>query len=202
MKIFLIRHGETTSDVDNLFGGDYDDHLTEKGIEQSKELAKKLVGCGIQIIFSSSRIRAKETANILKSHLNCYIEIVDDIRERNNYGILTGMNRDEAQAKYMELVERLKNYRDTIESAESYDDFEYRVQKGFQYIANLSYNTVAIVTHGGPIRCLMRSILNVGELSSDLADCAVIEIKKDGSDFRVVGMDGFVCMMRNCFSKI
>lgn len=186
MKIYLIRHGETTSDVDNLFGGDYDDHLTEKGIEQSRELAKKLASCDIQIIFSSSRIRAKETSDILKKHLGCDVEIVNDIRERNHYGVLTGVNKDEAKIKYPELVEQLKDYRNTIEGAEDYDDFASRVQKGFQYIANSKYDTVAIVTHGGPIRCLLRSVLGVGELANDLADCAVIEVEKDDSGFRVV----------------
>ena len=33
MKIYLIRHGETTSDIEDRFGGDYDDHLTSHGVE-------------------------------------------------------------------------------------------------------------------------------------------------------------------------
>jgi broad specificity phosphatase PhoE len=35
MIIYLIRHGESTSDIDNLYGGDYDDHLTENGKAQA-----------------------------------------------------------------------------------------------------------------------------------------------------------------------
>jgi len=95
MKIFIIRHGETTSDIDNLYGGDYDDHLTEKGVQQAEELAQKLVNYGIQIIFSSSRIRARETSDILKCVLKVDVEVVDDIRERNGYGILTGVSKDD-----------------------------------------------------------------------------------------------------------
>ena len=51
MKIFLIRHGETTSDVEDRYGGDYDDHLTEKGEQQSEELAEILKDKNIQVIF-------------------------------------------------------------------------------------------------------------------------------------------------------
>ena len=32
MRICIMRHGETTSDVENRYGGDLDDHLTAKGI--------------------------------------------------------------------------------------------------------------------------------------------------------------------------
>ena len=42
MKIYLIRHGETTGDIENRYGGDFEDHLSEKGTKQSHELAKKL----------------------------------------------------------------------------------------------------------------------------------------------------------------
>ena len=41
MKIYLIRHGETTGDVEDRYGGDYDDCLSKTGEKQVKELAKK-----------------------------------------------------------------------------------------------------------------------------------------------------------------
>jgi broad specificity phosphatase PhoE len=50
MKIFLIRHGETTGDIEDRFGGDYDDHLTEKGRAQSQELAKGLPEADIRMM--------------------------------------------------------------------------------------------------------------------------------------------------------
>ena len=54
----MIRHGESIGDVEERYGGDYDDHLTEKGRQQAKELAEKLGEKGIQLIYSSPRIRA------------------------------------------------------------------------------------------------------------------------------------------------
>jgi len=190
MRIFIIRHGETTSDIDNLYGGDYDDHLTEKGVKQAEELAQKLANHGIQIIFSSSRIRARETSDILKRTLNIDVEVVDEIRERNGYGILTGTSKDEAKVNHPELVEQLKDYRNAIEGAEDYNSFTERVAKGFEHISNSKYDTVAVVTHGGPIRCLFRSVLKFGELSDKLADCAVIELEKNGLNFKVVKTEG------------
>jgi broad specificity phosphatase PhoE len=47
MNIYLVRHGESESDVRGLFGGDYDDALTEKGRRQAQEYAPELAGKGV-----------------------------------------------------------------------------------------------------------------------------------------------------------
>jgi broad specificity phosphatase PhoE len=190
MKIYLIRHGESTSDVENRYGGKYNDHLTEKGINQSKELAKKLTDKKIQIIFSSPYLRAKEMAEILKKDLNCDLQIIDNIRERNHYGILSGMEKDEAKTKYPKLAEELKDYKNAITGAEDYETFKKRIIKTFQKITNSKYNKIAIITHGGPIRCLFREFFKLGEFKDDLADCAIIEIEKENNNFKINKMDG------------
>lgn len=189
MKIFLIRHGETTSDVENKYGGDYDDHLTEKGIAQAKELAEKIANSGIEIIFSSPRIRAKETSEILKDNLNCKLEIISDLRERNAYGILTGMNKEEAKVRYPEHVDLLGDHRNTIEGAETYEHLLERVSAIFENIADSSFKTVAIVSHGGFIRCLFRDVLKFGELK-EMSDCAFVELEKDVSELKIINMNG------------
>ena len=102
MKIYLIRHGETTGDIENRYGGDYDDHLSATGKVQCEGLVQKLKNKNIEIIYHSPRIRAKETAEILNKSLKVNIEPVTDLRERNNYGVLTGLVKTEAKAKHPE----------------------------------------------------------------------------------------------------
>ena len=41
MQIYLIRHGQTTGDVEDRYGGDYDDRLTDLGKQQSQNLASE-----------------------------------------------------------------------------------------------------------------------------------------------------------------
>ena len=55
MKIYIIRHGQTTGDVEDRYGGAYDDELTDKGKTQAQELASKLSDSGIKILFCSDR---------------------------------------------------------------------------------------------------------------------------------------------------
>lgn len=123
MKIYLIRHGQTTGDVNGLYGGTFDDYLSQKGINQVKKLAPKLKGRAIEIIYSSPYLRAKETADILAKTLKIPIEIKDDLRERNVYGFMSGKSKKEMKAKHPNQVEILQDYRQAIHDAEEYEDF-------------------------------------------------------------------------------
>lgn len=189
MKIFFIRHGETTGDVENRYGGAYDDHLSEKGREQSKRVALTLKPKGVEKIFASTLFRAQETARAIAAETGASIEPRDAIKERDQYGILTGMKKDEAKATHPELVEAVKDRLNTLDGAESYEDMSRRVMKGFDDILNSGYKTVAVVTHGGPLRVLFRDYLKWGELK-EIGDCSFVEFEVCGKDFSYLSSEG------------
>jgi broad specificity phosphatase PhoE len=191
MKIYIIRHGQTTGDVENLYGGDYDDHLTDLGIKQATDMASEVKDFGIEIIFASPKIRAQETAKILQKELNVEIKTIDGLRERNQNGILTGMNRDEAKLKYPKMVEELKDYRNTIEGAEDYEKFTERVINAFAEVSNTNYKTVAVVTHGGPIRRILGHILKI-EKKHDIEDCAWLEVDYSDGKASIIKTKGVI----------
>jgi broad specificity phosphatase PhoE len=179
MKIYLIRHGQTTGDIEDRYGGAYDDELSDQGIIQANKLANKLSNSGIQILFCSPLIRAQQTAKILKSKLYCDIKTIKDLKERDKNGILTGMTRKEAEIKYPKLVEKLKDYRNQISGAESQEDFVKRIKKAFIKItSNTDYSTIGIVTHGGPIWAVFRDIMNNSGVIN-VADCGYMVLKKE-----------------------
>jgi probable phosphoglycerate mutase len=173
MKIYLIRHGETTGDLEDRYGGSYDDHLTDTGKEQLRLTASNLVGKGIEKIFSSPLIRAKESSEIIAEKIGVPIEYVNDIQERN-YGVLTGLTKEEAQEKYPEVVELHKDPKNTDPEGEGYDDFNERVLEAFQSVSRKDYKIVAIVSHGGPIKVLFRSLGN--ELTRNIGDGEIFEL--------------------------
>jgi broad specificity phosphatase PhoE len=190
MKIYLIRHGETTGDVEDRYGGDYDDHLTDKGKQQVKELSKKLKNKGIEIIYHSPKIRAKETAKLLSETLNVKLKAIKDLRERNGYGILTGLTKKEAKQKYPKEVEELNKIKIyyKVKGSEDYELFKKRVITAFEKILNSEHNTIAIVSHGGPISCIAREILKIGEFKH-VGDCAFLEIEKKKDKLEVLNLN-------------
>ena len=72
MKIYLVRHGQTT--------GNCDDRLTGFGQRQAKALAKELIGEKIEVIFTSPKICDRETARILQEELKVKVEITSDFQ--------------------------------------------------------------------------------------------------------------------------
>ncbi len=189
MKIFLIRHGQTTGDLEDRYGGDYDDHLTEVGRTQATDLAEKLINKGIEKIFASPLIRAQETAEIINQKLSVSTETFEDLRERNQYGILTGMVKSEAKEKYPKEVELLKDYRNTITGAESYTDFSERFGKSLEKIFGSNFQSVAIITHGsGPIKYIFREVLKEGEVKVE--DCGFAELNYTDGKLSLVSLSG------------
>ncbi len=177
MIIYLARHGQTTGDIENRYGGDYDDHLTDVGIQQSEHLAGQLADKGIELLFASPRIRAQETAGVVAKELNKTVEVLEPFRERNGYGILTGMTKDEAKRKHPEQVEMLKDVHATIDGAEEYGPFLRRVTDALNTVCQEQAEKILIVTHGGPIRLIFRDILKLGEIDVDDCGFAVVEAK-------------------------
>lgn len=99
------------------------------------------------------------------------------------------MTRDEAMLKYPRLTEEVKDYRNQIQGAESYEEFTKRIKGIFLEIANSDeFSTIGIVTHGGPIRVVFREILKEREI--DIADCAYAVLSKEGEIFTIERLYG------------
>ncbi|MDO8571778.1 MAG: histidine phosphatase family protein [bacterium] len=188
MRILLVRHGQTTGDVEDRYGGDYNDHLSAEGRKQTERLAEELKDKHIELIISSPLIRARESAEIISGGI-IPIKIEDDFRERNQYGILTGRIKSEAHRDYPDLVEKVKDRYATIEGAESYEDFRKRVKAVFDRVVLSSTHTcIAVVWHGGAMRVLFRDILKKGELGKEIGDCAWVELEKEGEEFTILDL--------------
>jgi len=188
MNIYLVRHGQTTGDLENRYGGDYDDHLTELGKQQSAEVAGKLASAGIEVIFCSPKIRAQETAQIISGVIPVPLQVIEDFRERNRYGVLTGLTKDEAAQKFPDQVELLSDEHSTVANGEDYESFGQRVRGALQTIDTGEYSTVAVVTHGGPIRYIFREILKKGEI--EIGDCAYALVSSSDDTYTLHDHDG------------
>ncbi len=67
IKILLIRHGETSWNLEGRFQGRSDVPLNEKGKEQARALALALKGETLAAIYCSPLVRAKETACLIRA---------------------------------------------------------------------------------------------------------------------------------------
>lgn len=63
-------------------------------------MAEKFAEKDIKKLFSSPLFRAQETAQIVGVRIKQEVIVLDNFRERNTYGILSGMKKQEAAARY------------------------------------------------------------------------------------------------------
>ena len=100
--LILIRHGQSTWNLEKRFTGWVDVHLTEKGISEAKKAGDliKEKNITINLYYSSLQLRAKNTLKIIQKILNDNNNFVRawELNERH-YGALTGLNKIEMAEK-------------------------------------------------------------------------------------------------------
>ena len=64
MKLFVVRHGQTTANVTKIYSGHSDVMLTEEGIAQAKALQPVLADFSFDRVYSSDLTRAIDTQRL------------------------------------------------------------------------------------------------------------------------------------------
>ena len=91
---YFVRHGFSTKNEDNITSSRLENdkyHLTERGIKESKEAAKKLKKWGgADVIVSSPFLRTKETAEIIAGILGVKVQIDPRLHELDHGSMCEG----------------------------------------------------------------------------------------------------------------
>ncbi len=152
--VILVRHGETVWNKKGLVQGQTDIPLSKKGIQQAKMLAKRLKNSRISKIYASKLERAIKTAKYIEKEINIEIKTHAGLNERS-FGQLEGKPWSEIEQFFIGKPEDF--FLKTPKNGESYQTFEKRVIAVFDSILNKHKGeTVAIVSHGGVIRVLIK----------------------------------------------
>ena len=111
-NLILVRHGQSTWNLENRFTGWVDVDLTENGKSEAKKAGQliKSEKINIDLYYSSFQLRAKNTLKIIQNELqdNKNFKSVWEFNERH-YGALTGLNKDEMKIKLGE--KKVKQFR-------------------------------------------------------------------------------------------
>lgn len=162
MELMIIRHGQSEADLLHVHEGRADFPLTELGEMQAWKMAELVAEhFKPEVIIASPLKRAHRTAEILKELAGCECVVEEDLMEFNN-GVLAGLSREEALRKYP-IPEGGRPIHIPIEGGESEIEFRMRAEKVLHKILNdfKTHDRVAIVSHGGMISNLLKSLLEL-----------------------------------------
>ena len=161
MKLLVIRHGESEADLLDVHEGRADFALTERGHRQAEAMSEYVAeNFGISKIYASTLTRAKQTAVHLSEKTGIPIVFDENLMEFNN-GLLAGLPRAVVREKYPEIPDLPIDK--VVYGQESQIEFRQRAENALSRIISEAQadETVAIVSHGGMIYQLYRSLLQM-----------------------------------------
>ncbi len=161
-KLLLIRHGTTKLHSDDRFWGKTDVPLNDYGIEQAKRLKSRLASENIITFFTSTSSRARKTAEIIAAGHKAEIIACDELCECN-FGFAEGLTYKEIERQYPKLAKALAERKAvTFPGGESLEQLNERVKKFIERLKIFKpEHTVAIISHGGPLRLLICNLLGI-----------------------------------------
>lgn len=165
--LVLVRHGQSDWNLKNLFTGWKDPGLTEKGHEEAKEAGRRLKerGFSFDIAFTSVLSRAQATHDhIVRALGQEGLEtICDQALNERDYGELSGLNKDDARAKWGEEQVHVwrRSYDVQPPGGESLKDTGARVWPYYLHVIQphvLRGESVLVTAHGNSLRALIMAL--------------------------------------------
>jgi alpha-ribazole phosphatase len=163
LRFYLIRHGEVEGSESGRVLGWTDSPLSERGLEQSRQLAEALISSKLSAVYSSDLQRARVMAEQIAEphHLDAR---PNQAWREINMGEWDGQTIASLHAKAPNLVALLFNDPASFEypGGESFAAFIARVQSALEdLLATHEAGEVALVAHGGICRTIIGSVLGM-----------------------------------------
>ena len=167
-KLILVRHGQSTYNLENRFTGWKDVDLTSQGIIDAQNAAHLLKNESFDIAFTSSLIRAQNTLKIIMENLKLDLKVVyDEHLNERDYGDLIGQNKKEAAIKFGEEQVQIwrRSYNTPPPGGESLEMTYNRCIPYFKkhILSIINNKSVLVSAHGNSIRAIVKYLLNISD---------------------------------------
>lgn len=146
MRIYLVRHGETEWNREEVFRGRVDVPLNENGIRQAERTAFSLRNLNVATILSSPLVRARKTAELISERTSAPILVLDTLTDIK-FGVWEGLPLREVERRFPKefLIWKHTPQRWKVEGAETLGSVRRRVLK--MLLGLKRDEDVVIVTH-------------------------------------------------------
>jgi probable phosphoglycerate mutase len=170
IRLLLVRHGETDWNHQKRFQGQIDVPLNQRGRQQAQQVAEFLRQISIDLAFSSSMSRSRETAEIILSHhSHVPLELQNDLKEIS-HGIWEGKLESEVKLMYPEQYQQWQEAPATVQKpeGENLPQVWKRAISCWQNIVALAaepaigFKTVLVVAHEGINKAILCHVSGLG----------------------------------------
>lgn len=162
-KIYLIRHVQAEGNLFRMMQGHWDGEATALGLRQAALLGERMKDTPLDAIYVSDLSRAIRTAEALQAGRALPLRIDPRLREINMgpwEGRFFGDLKHEAPGEIRRFLQREDGWKE--EGAEGYAEVTARAWPAIEEILRDNEGgSVAVVSHGVTIRCLLARMLDV-----------------------------------------
>ncbi len=170
-RLIFVRHGEAEGNKIRRFHGWTDSGLTDKGHLQAEKAAERLKDMDIDVIYSSSLKRTRQTADYIAKVKGLPVLTSENLREINggDWEDLTWAELEQRwPAEYRMWEDQPHLHR--MPNGESMEEFQERLlEEVISIISRHEGKNICIVTHGTAIRamichfraCTLEEMINV-----------------------------------------
>lgn len=165
MDLYLIRHCECTSNAMKILAGNSEYPPTERGLLQLEALKERFREIRLDKVYSSPLSRAYKTGEAVALYSGVPVIRVTDLHEwsQGTYEGNPAGNYTPEEKEFL-LAHPMDFRRNGGPEAESARDVQNRILPVFrQIVSENPGKTVAVTTHGGVIKILLRVLKNVPE---------------------------------------
>jgi 2,3-bisphosphoglycerate-dependent phosphoglycerate mutase len=165
--LVLVRHGQSEWNLKNLFTGWRDPDLSPLGHEEAKAAGAKINARGYKfdIAYTSALTRAQRTCTYILEGVGqpALQTIKNQALNERDYGELSGLNKDDARAKWGEDQVHIwrRSYDVPPPGGESLKDTGARVWPYYLHEIQphvLRGETVLVAAHGNSLRALIMAL--------------------------------------------
>jgi len=164
-ELVLIRHGQSTYNLENRFTGWKDVPLTELGENEARDASEILKKKKFDIAFTSNLYRAQKTLSIIIEGIEQRgLEVIKDqaLNERD-YGDLIGQNKKEVAKKFGK--EQVRIWRRSYDIAPpNGESLKMTAERTIPYLEKtimpriLDGEKVLVVAHGNSLRAIVMKL--------------------------------------------
>jgi len=160
MIIYFVRHGSTDS-LEKKISQPNDEPLNQRGLDQAKELGKRFAKTQLDLIVSSSHLRAVQTAKAINNDFQIsrlFVEI------RKPSEVIGRSKEDEDVKAILQKISDMyaadPNWHYSDE--ENFEDLRKRGVEALEFLKGLNRENILVVSHGHFI-ALLAGLMMFGE---------------------------------------
>lgn len=174
-----IRHGQTSWNKERRIQGHTDIPLSDEGINQAHQLARRIKDDMWDVVYASDLKRAKKTAEIIAKTSNLPLYLDHRLRERH-WGEIEGTTREERVETFGE------DWHGVDLGMESVEDM---VERGRECLREITLKhptkNILIVSHGAFIKQLLLTLTRDFTAEESLKNCSLTILKRNGKDWHL-----------------